>query len=105
MFREGESPIAGTAIDTVCLFFVPVVRSMKVSHSLPPASVREQGLVAMDNDDVRIVIIMNGVNCLMGSQKLCMAEFIRAKRRLLEQGAGQRDEGVAKVPRRTMTSD
>lgn len=56
----------------------------------------------MDNDDVTIVIIMNGVNCVMGTDALRMSKFIAAKKRQLGQAGGQ-GKGFRKIPRLATT--
>lgn len=64
-----------------------------------------QGLVAMDNDDVTVVFIMNGVKCIDGGADHSMANFIKAKKRQLAREAGHYDDDrdgriTAKIPRR-----
>lgn len=59
----------------------------------------------MDNDDVTIVLIMNGPKCIRGTAQNSMAEFILAKKRQLGRlegdGDGSGDCGArgAKIPR------
>ncbi|CAB1098975.1 unnamed protein product [Ectocarpus sp. CCAP 1310/34] len=40
-----------------------------------------QGLVAMENDDVTIIVIMNGVNTIKGTEEHSMKNLIAAKKR------------------------
>ncbi|CBJ32112.1 conserved unknown protein [Ectocarpus siliculosus] len=40
-----------------------------------------QGLVAMDNDDITVIVIMNGVNTIKGTEEHSMQKFIAAKKR------------------------
>lgn len=52
----------------------------------------------MDNEDVTVVIVMNGVNALAGTQDHTMAKFIAAKKRQL--GLREDDGPAPKEPRR-----
>lgn len=55
-----------------------------------------QGLVAMDHPDMTVIFIMNGPNCITGTDDHVMRNFIAAKKRQLAleagdaQGGGQR---------------
>ncbi|CAM9482801.1 unnamed protein product [Ascophyllum nodosum] len=48
-----------------------------------------QGLVAIDNEDVTVIVIMNGMNVFRGKPEHSMKRFIQAKKRALEEGGGQ----------------
>lgn len=53
----------------------------------------------MDNDDVTVIVVMNGINAIAGTEQHTMRNFIEAKKRQLALTAGD-DEGVdAKRPR------
>ncbi|CAM9825805.1 unnamed protein product, partial [Hapterophycus canaliculatus] len=48
-----------------------------------------QGLVAMDNPDMTVIFIMNGVTSITGTDDHTMRNFIAAKKRQLAQKAGE----------------
>lgn len=61
-----------------------------------------QGLVAMDNDDVTVVVVMNGVNVFGGKPEHSMKHFIQAKRRQREK---EDNDGRRSSPKHPRLSD
>ena len=69
---------------------VPVSNSPFKLYTVPAVSlIRPQGLVAIDNEDVTVIVIMNGMNVFRGKPEHSMKRFIQAKKRALEEGGGQ----------------
>lgn len=59
-----------------------------------------QGLVAMDNEDMTIIVIMNGPTCITGTDDHTMKKFIAAKKRQLGMEARDAQGRSPKQPRR-----
>lgn len=53
----------------------------------------------MDNEDMTIIVIMNGPNCITGTDDHIMKRFIAAKKRQLAREAGEEGGSSPKQPR------